>query len=408
MGVRAVSLGCRLNGAEAETMRRLAEAAGQRDLTIVNTCAVTAEATRQSAQAIRRAGRLRPQDRIVATGCAAEIDPGRFRAIPELAGIVPNGAKTDPETWIRLGGATATSELRYGLAGPASDGGAGRVRAFVEAQNGCDHDCTFCTIPRGRGRSRSQTPEAVIAAVRDAVEGGAREVVLTGVDLTAYGADLAGTPALGRLVRLILRAVPDLPRLRLSSIDSAEAESELLAAFAEEPRLMPHLHLSLQAGDDMILTRMKRRHRRADAVAVCRRLRAVRPDIVFGADLIAGFPTESEAMFGRTLDLAQECGLTYLHVFPYSVRPGTPAARMPAVPGEIVRERAGRLRGAGEAALRRHLAAEVGRTRQVLFEDSGLGRTEGFAPVRAVGPVEPRALRSMRITGQDGSALLAA
>ncbi len=412
MGVEVLSFGCRLNGVEAETMRSRAEAAGLRDLVVVNTCAVTAEAARQAGQAIRRAARQHPAARIVATGCAAEIDPARFAAMPEVAAVVGNAEKMEPDLWTRLAAGQVGRTEVGGLAlaqGPvpaATDSGAGRVRAFVQVQTGCDHDCTFCTIPLGRGRSRSCPVPDVIAAVANCLEGGAREAVLTGVDITAYGHDLPGRPTLGRLVKAILRALPDLPRLRLSSIDQVETDPDLLDAFATEPRLMPHLHLSLQAGDDLILKRMKRRHARADAVAFCDRLRRLRPDIVFGADLIAGFPTESEAMFGRSLDLVDACGLTHLHVFPYSSRPGTPAARMPAVAPEIVRERAARLRAAGDAALARHLSAEVGSLRRVLVEGSGLGRTEGFAPVRFTEPPGRGTLREVRVTAASERELL--
>ncbi|WP_375459131.1 tRNA (N(6)-L-threonylcarbamoyladenosine(37)-C(2))-methylthiotransferase MtaB [uncultured Enterovirga sp.] len=413
MAVDALTFGCRLNGAESETIRGRAAAAGFADLMLVNTCAVTAEAVRQAGQAIRRAGRDRPGVPIVVTGCAAQIDPAPFAQMPGVTAVFGNAEKMERDIWRRLRAgsldrvtvgtiaATASPE-------PASDAGAGRVRAFIEIQNGCDHDCTFCTIPRGRGRSRSVPAAAVIAAVRVAAAGGAREIVLTGVDVTAYGPDLGTETRLGTLVKTILAAVPELERLRLSSIDSVEADDDLLDALATEPRLMPHLHLSLQAGDDLVLTRMKRRHRRADAIRFCREIRRLRPDIVFGADLIAGFPTETEAMFARSLALVEECGLTHLHIFPYSARPGTPAARMPQVAASLVRERAARLREAGADALRKHLEAQVGSRQRVLVEGSGIGRTEGFALVRFPAPLTKGTLQEARIAGQTGRELLAA
>ena len=413
MSVEVLSFGCRLNGVEAETMRARAVAAGLSDLVLVNSCAVTAEASRQVRQAVRRAARERPEARIVVSGCGAEVETATFASMPEVGTVLGNAEKMAPDIWERLRdgrlGRVETGGLARAvrLEQAASDAGAGRVRAFVEVQNGCDHACTFCTIPAGRGRSRSASREAVIASVRAARDAGAREVVLTGVDITAYGRDFDPAATLGGLVQAILRAVPELPRLRLSSIDSVEVDEDLLDALANEPRLMPHLHLSLQAGDDMVLKRMKRRHSHDDAVRFCERVRAVRSDIVFGADLIAGFPTETEAMFGRSLDLARACGLTHLHVFPYSPRPGTPAARMPQVAPGTVRERAARLREAGDAAFATHLAGEIGRTRSVLVEGSGLGRTEGFAPVRFASPPAKGTLAPAAIVGHDGRALLA-
>ncbi|TDR90382.1 tRNA (N(6)-L-threonylcarbamoyladenosine(37)-C(2))-methylthiotransferase MtaB [Enterovirga rhinocerotis] len=413
MSVSVLNFGCRLNGAEGETVKGLAEAAGLSDVVVVNTCAVTAEAGRQAARAIRRARREHPQARIVATGCAVEIEPARFAAMPEVANLVGNAEKMRAGIWADLGAGALPRAAMGGLAqlrdapAPASDAGAGRVRAFVEVQNGCDHSCTFCTIPAGRGRSRSVPVPAVIEAIGVAVAGGAREVVLTGVDITAYGQDLPRPTRLGGLVKAILSAVPELPRLRLSSIDSVEADDDLLDALATEPRLMPHLHLSLQAGDDLVLKRMKRRHARADAIAFCEALRRARPGIVFGADLIAGFPTESEAMFARSLDLVEECGLTYLHVFPYSARPGTPAARMPVVAETVIRERAARLREAGAASVTRHLAAEVGQRRRVLVEGNGMGRTETFAPVSFASAPPRGTLADTMIRGHDARALLA-
>jgi threonylcarbamoyladenosine tRNA methylthiotransferase MtaB len=412
-GVEIVTFGCRLNTYESEAMRAQAEAAGQEDLVIVNTCAVTAEATRQARQAIRRLARENPHRRIVVTGCAAQVEPASFVGLPGVAKVIGNDAKTRPGTWAALapGGETVRVDDIFAVRETAPHliaGMRGRTRAFVQVQNGCDHRCTFCIIPYGRGNSRSVPMGAVVDQVRTLVEHGAKEAVLTGVDITSYGKDLPGAPKLGTLVKGILRHVPELPRLRISSIDSVEADADLLDALASEPRLMPHLHLSLQAGDDLVLKRMKRRHLRADAIRFCAEVRRLRPDVVFGADVIAGFPTETEEMFARSLDLVEACGLTHLHVFPFSPRPGTPAARMPQVPRQIVKERARRLRERGEAALRRHLSAEVGRVRRVLTESDGLGRTEGFALVRFPAPVPAGEIREVAIAGHDGRELLAA
>ena len=413
--VEVVTFGCRLNAYESEAMQRHAEAAGHRDLVVVNTCAVTAEATRQARQAIRRIARDRPDARIVVTGCAAQIEPQRFAAMPEVALVVGNDEKTKAETWTGLAGLGSGEKIRVNdimtvreTAFHLIDGLRGRTRAFVQVQNGCDHRCTFCIIPFGRGNARSVPMGAVVEQMRALVEHGAREAVLTGVDITSYGRDLPGAPKLGTLVKSILRHVPELERLRISSIDSVEADRDLVDAFAEEARLMPHLHLSLQAGDDLVLKRMKRRHLRADAIRFCEELRRLRPDVVFGADIIAGFPTETEEMFARSLDLVEECGLTHLHVFPFSPRPGTPAARMPPVAREVVKERARRLRGKGAAALRAHLAAEVGAVRRVLTETDSLGRTEGFTLVRFARPVRPGDILEATIAGHDGRELIAA
>jgi threonylcarbamoyladenosine tRNA methylthiotransferase MtaB len=417
MSVEVVTFGCRLNTYESEAMQRQAEAAGHADLVIVNTCAVTAEATRQARQAIRKLAREKPQAKIVVTGCGAQIEPESFAGLAGVTQVVGNHEKMQAGTWERL--------KRFGVAEGERilvddilsvkdtavhliDGMRGRTRAFVQVQNGCDHRCTFCIIPYGRGNSRSVPMGAVVDQVRTLAEHGAREVVLTGVDITSYGKDLPGAPKLGTLVRAVLRHVPELPRLRISSIDSVEADPELLGALAEEPRLMPHLHLSLQAGDDLVLKRMKRRHSHADAIAFCDQVRRLRPDVVFGADLIAGFPTETEEMFARSLDIVDACGLTHLHVFPFSPRPGTPAARMPQVGRDIVKARARRLREKGAAALAKHLAGEVGATRRVLVETDALGRTEGFSPVRFRAPVRPGAIIDTIIAGHDGRELLAA
>jgi threonylcarbamoyladenosine tRNA methylthiotransferase MtaB len=417
VSVEVVTFGCRLNTYESEAMQRQAEAAGHADLVIVNTCAVTAEATRQARQAIRRLAREKPEARIVVTGCAAQVEPHSFADLPGVTQVVGNHEKMQAGTWVRLQdfGVDAGEKILVDdilsvkeTAVHLIDGMRGRTRAFVQVQNGCDHRCTFCIIPYGRGNSRSVAMGAVVDQVRTLVAHGTREVVLTGVDITSYGRDLPGEPKLGTLVRGILRHVPELERLRISSIDSVEADAELLAAFADEARLMPHLHLSLQAGDDMILKRMKRRHGRADAIAFCDEVRRLRPEVVFGADIIAGFPTETEDMFARSLDIVDACGLTHLHVFPFSARPGTPAARMPQVARRVVKERARRLRERGAAALERHLAGEVGATRRVLVETGALGRTEGFTPVRFAAPVRSGEIVAATIAGHDGRELLAA
>ncbi|ACL55230.1 tRNA (N(6)-L-threonylcarbamoyladenosine(37)-C(2))-methylthiotransferase MtaB [Methylobacterium nodulans] len=412
MPVEVLSFGCRLNTAEGEVLRRAAETGRPgEDLVVVNTCAVTAEATRQARKAIRGAARRTPGARIVVTGCGAQVETAAYAAMPEVAAIIGNHAKLSPAAWAdRAGGRVRVEDImavREAAAAPTPRM-PGRTRAVLPVQNGCDHRCTFCVIPFGRGPSRSLPVQEAIAQARALVEDGAREVVLTGVDLTAYGRDLPEAPSLGGLVKAILRALPDLDRLRLSSIDSVEADADLLDALASERRLMPHLHLSLQAGDDLILKRMKRRHARADAIAFCETVRRLRPEIVFGADLIAGFPTETEAQFGRSVALVEECGLAHLHVFPYSPRPETPAARMPQLPAEIIRDRAARLRAAGEAALGRRLDREVGQVRAVLAERGGIGRTEGFLPVRLPDGVAPGTLRAVAITGHDGRVLAAA
>ena len=375
-----ITFGCRLNTFESEVMRRNAAAAGLSDVVIVNTCAVTAEAERQARQAIRKARREHPVARILVTGCAAEIRPDAYRDMAEVDGVIANATKLAADAF----GAPGAKPNE--IAALPAGGFAERARAYVEVQNGCDHRCTFCIIPYGRGPSRSVAAPEVVVRVRRLVHAGVREVVLTGVDVTAYGGDLPGGPRLGDLVREVLAAVPELERLRLTSLDPAEVDEALWEAIASEERLMPHLHLSLQAGDDLILKRMKRRHSRAGAVAFAARARAVRPDVALGADLIAGFPTESGDAFARTLSLVDDCGLAYLHVFPYSARDGTPAARMPAVPRAEVKERAARLRAKGNDALAAHLAARVGGTGRVLVEQAGpdgaLGKAEDYAPVR--------------------------
>ncbi|OAN89418.1 tRNA (N(6)-L-threonylcarbamoyladenosine(37)-C(2))-methylthiotransferase MtaB [Sulfitobacter geojensis] len=382
--------GCRLNAYEVEAMKDLAGQAGLENAVIVNTCAVTAEAVRKARQDIRKLRKAHPEARLIVTGCAAQTEPDTFANMGEVDAVIGNTEKMQGATWQGLAadfiGETETVQVDDIMsvtetAGHLIDGFGTRSRAYVQVQNGCDHRCTFCIIPFGRGNSRSVPAGVVVDQIKRLVDKGFNEVVLTGVDLTSWGADLPATPRLGDLVMRILRLVPDLPRLRISSIDSIEVDENLMEAIATEPRLMPHLHLSLQHGDDMILKRMKRRHLRDDAIAFCQEARKLRPDMTFGADIIAGFPTETEAMFENALALVQECDLTWLHVFPYSARPGTPAARMPAVNGKAIKERAARLRAAGETQVQRHLAAQVGQHHQVLMENATMGRTEQFTEV---------------------------
>jgi threonylcarbamoyladenosine tRNA methylthiotransferase MtaB len=374
---------------------------------------VTAEAVRQARQAIRKARRERPNAKIVVTGCAAQIDPARFAAMDEVDHVIGNREKTECRTFEGLS-REATERVVVNdimsvrkTAGHLIEGFGNRARAYVQIQNGCDHRCTFCIIPFGRGPSRSVPAGEVVAQVRRLVENGYAEIVLTGVDVTAYGADLPGDMTLGKLVRKVLKLVPELPRLRLSSIDSVEADPALLAAIAEEERLMPHLHLSLQSGDDLTLKRMKRRHARADSVAFCDAVRRARPDMVFGADLIAGFPTETDAMFRNSLSLVDECGLTFLHVFPFSARDGTPAARMPQLNGRIIARRAAELRDKGVAALKSHLAGAKGRRIQVLMETSDQGRSPDFTPVKLDAEHGAGVLVDAVVAGDDGASLLA-
>ena len=382
------TLGCRLNAYETEAMKELAAAAGLENAVIVNTCAVTAEALRKARQEIRRLRRDHPDATLIVTGCAAQTEPETFAAMPEVSRVIGNSEKMQAATWAAMTAPGLIGDtLRVQVddimsvretAGHLIDG-FGRHRAYVQVQNGCDHRCTFCIIPFGRGNCRSVPAGVVVDQIRRLVDKGFNEVVLTGVDLTGWGADLPAQPRLGDLVLRILRLVPDLPRLRISSIDPIEADDALMQAIASEPRLMPHLHLSLQAGDDMILKRMKRRHLRDDAIAFCDKARRLRPDIVFGADIIAGFPTETEQMFENSLKLLDDCGLTFLHVFPFSPRKGTPAARMPQLRGPEIRDRAARLRAAGDTRLSRYLAEQSGMTRHVLMEGPRMGRTEQFA-----------------------------
>jgi threonylcarbamoyladenosine tRNA methylthiotransferase MtaB len=392
-------------------MRAHATAAGLEDAIIVNTCAVTAEAVRQAAQTIRKLRRESPSARLIVTGCAAQIEPARFTDMVEVDAVIGNAEKMDPRTYTGLGlsgSARVTVNDIMSVRETAHafiDGFGTRARAYVEVQNGCDHRCTFCIIPYGRGPSRSVPAGEVVAQVRRLVEAGCAEVVLTGVDITDYGSGLPGDMSLGKLVRQILRHIPDLRRLRLSSIDQVEADRHLIGAIAEEPRLMPHLHLSLQAGDDMVLKRMKRRHCRADAVRFCEEVRRLRPDIVFGADLIVGFPTETEDMFAGSMQLVDDCGLTFLHVFPFSARPGTPAARMPQVARTAVKERAARLRHKGAAALANHLQRQVGREVEVLMERGHLGRTAQFTEMALAQPAAPGDMLRARVTASDGNRL---
>ncbi|MBW7922520.1 MAG: tRNA (N(6)-L-threonylcarbamoyladenosine(37)-C(2))-methylthiotransferase MtaB [Rubellimicrobium sp.] len=409
------TLGCRLNAYETEAMKELAAAAGVRDAVVVNTCAVTAEAVRKARQEIRHLRRENPEATIIVTGCAAQTEAAMFAAMPEVDHVLGNREKMEPATWARL------APERIGAAEPVMvddimsvretaghliDGFGTRTRAYVQVQNGCDHRCTFCIIPYARGNSRSVPAQTVTDQIARLVDRGYREVVLTGVDLTSWGADLGEGLQLGDLVRRILRTTA-IERLRISSVDSIEIDPALMECIATEPRLMPHLHLSLQAGDDLILKRMKRRHLRDDAIRFCAEARRLRPEMTYGADIIAGFPTETEAMFTRSLDLVAECGLSFLHVFPYSPRRGTPAARMPQVPGAAIRERAARLRAEGDAALARHLQAQVGRRHRVLMESPRMGRTEQFTEVRFVEDQPEDHILEVTIAGHDGRALVA-
>jgi threonylcarbamoyladenosine tRNA methylthiotransferase MtaB len=420
MPIDIVTFGCRLNTYESEVMRDHARDAGLSEAVIVNTCAVTAEAVRQARQTIRKIRRDKPEAKIIVTGCAAQTDPNMFAAMPEVDRVVGNADKTHAAAWTDARDALARgSEDKVAVNDIFSvketalhliEGLEGRARAFVQVQNGCDHRCTFCIIPYGRGPSRSVPMGEVVTQVARLADNGYAEVVLTGVDMTSYGEGLPGAPKLGFLVKQILKHVPGLKRLRLSSIDSVEADKDLLDCIAGDDRLMPHLHLSLQAGDDLVLKRMKRRHLRADAVGFCDLVRQLRPDIVFGGDIIAGFPTETEEMFSRSLDLVDDCGLTHLHVFPFSARPGTPAAKMPQVPREVAKERARRLRQKGDAAFATHLAAQVGATRQVLVETvdetGAMGRSEHFTPVRLNAAVAAGTVMTSTITGHNGRVLL--
>jgi len=405
---KIVTFGCRLNAFESQVMRDNMEAAGLDDTILFNTCAVTAEAERQARQAIRRARRERPEARIIVTGCAAQIDPKRFAAMDEVDLVLGNAEKMQPDAFTNLGSEPVRvndiMEVKE-TAGHLITGLEDRARAFVQVQNGCDHRCTFCIIPYGRGNSRSVPMGVVVDQIRELVAAGYKEVVLTGVDITSYGPDLPGQPSLGQLVRRLLKQIPELPRLRLSSIDSVEIDDHLIRAIAEEERLMPHLHLSLQSGSDMILKRMKRRHSRADAIAFCRQARELRPDIAFGADIIAGFPTETDEMFKDSLRLVEECELTWLHVFPYSARPGTPAARMPQHPKSLCKERAAQLRQAGSSAETKFFNAAIGSEATIVVEQGARGRTEQFAPVILNQPAPEGSLLQVAITGVKDKSL---
>ncbi|MCA1337836.1 tRNA (N(6)-L-threonylcarbamoyladenosine(37)-C(2))-methylthiotransferase MtaB [Pseudooceanicola marinus] len=409
------TLGCRLNAYETEAMKALAAEHGVENAVVVNTCAVTAEAVRKARQDIRRLRRENPGAKLIVTGCAAQTEPATFSAMEEVDLVIGNSEKMQPETWAAMGpdfiGQTERVQVDDIMsvtetAGHLIDGFGTRSRAYVQVQNGCDHRCTFCIIPYGRGNSRSVPAGVVVDQIKRLVQQGYREVVLTGVDLTSWGADLPAEPRLGDLVMRILR-LTDVPRLRISSIDSIEADEALMEAIATEPRLMPHLHLSLQAGDDMILKRMKRRHLRDDAIRFCEEARKLRPDMTYGADIIAGFPTETEEMFANSLKLVEECDLTWLHVFPYSKREGTPAAKIPSqINGKIIKDRAARLRAAGDAQVARHLAAQQGRAHRVLMESPRMGRTEQFTEVSFETDQTEGQIVDTVIRGQQGHQLL--
>jgi threonylcarbamoyladenosine tRNA methylthiotransferase MtaB len=402
-----VTFGCRLNAFESEAIRQKASEAGLNDAIIVNTCAVTSEAERQARQTIRKLRRERPKTQLIVTGCAAQIDPARFAAMPEVDRVLGNAEKLKAESYLDRDRVAAADIMQTrDTAPPLIDGFEGRARAYVQVQQGCDHRCTFCIIPFGRGPSRSLPPKTVIRQARLLVERGYRELVLTGVDITAYGGDLTARPSLGDLARHVLAEVPELPRLRLSSLDPVEIDDALWSLLAEEPRLMPHLHLSIQAGDDLILKRMKRRHSREQALAACAKARGLRPGVALGADLITGFPTESAAMFENTLSLISEAGLDYLHVFPFSPRPGTPAARMPQLDRALIKERAARLREAGAQALAASLARRVGGSANILVERSGFGRSEHQAPVRFAAPLTTGSVAPMRLISASADMLM--
>ena len=410
------TFGCRLNAYETEAMKELTAAAGMQNAVIVNTCAVTAEAVRKAKQEIRRLARENPGAQVIVTGCAAQTEPETFAAMPEVTRVIGNSEKMQAATWNTLAvpdliGVTERVQVDDIMSVRETAGhlidGFGRHRAYVQVQNGCDHRCTFCIIPYGRGNSRSVPAGVIVEQIKRLGDNGFNEVVLTGVDLTSWGADLPATPRLGDLVQRILRLVPDLPRLRISSIDSIEVDPALMDAIASAPRLMPHLHLSLQAGDDMILKRMKRRHLRDDAIRFCEEARRLRPDMVFGADLIAGFPTETDEMFANTLQLVRDCALTFLHVFPFSPRKGTPAARMPQVPGPVIKARAAQLRAVGDQVLHAHLSAQVGKVHEILVEGPRLGRTAQFAEVAFATDQPEGQIVTARITGMQGSRLTA-
>jgi threonylcarbamoyladenosine tRNA methylthiotransferase MtaB len=411
--VETITLGCRLNLYESEAMRGLAQDAGLKDVVLVNTCAVTSEAVRQARQTIRKARREKPHATIVVTGCAAQIDPAMFAAMPEVDRVIGNAEKADPAVFRALastnGGPGQNERVLVNdimsvreTAGHLIDGVQDRARAYVQVQNGCDHRCTFCVIPFGRGNSRSVPAGEVVAMIGRLVARGVPEVVLSGVDMTSWGSDLPGKPILGELIARILKLVPDLPRLRLSSVDAVEIDDTLFRLFAEEERLMPHMHLSLQHGSDLILKRMKRRHLRADAIALVERLRRARPDMAFGADIIAGFPTETEAHFEDSMSLVDDVGLAFLHVFPYSPRPMTAAAKMPQLDKAVIKDRAARLRAKGEAALAAYLDTQIGTTQRVLIERDGKGRLDSFAEIMVKGGAAGETLTAEVTSRADG------
>jgi threonylcarbamoyladenosine tRNA methylthiotransferase MtaB len=407
-GIEVVNFGCRLNAYESEVMREHATAVGLTNTIIVNTCAVTKEAERQSQQAIRRLKRANPLARIIATGCAAQLAPDAYAAMPEVTRVIGNEHKMKRESFVPDNAVQILTSDIMAVRETAEhlvEGFDGRTRAFVQVQQGCDHRCTFCIIPFARGNNRSVPMGRIVDEVRALVAKGFKEIVITGVDITGYGADLPGHPSLGQMIRRLLLAVPELPRLRLSSIDPAELDDDLLSVIGDQPRVMPHVHISVQAGDDMILKRMKRRHLRNDVITFCTKVRAVRPDVVFGADFIAGFPTETGEMFQNTMALVEECGLTHLHVFPYSIRPGTPAAKMPQVHGATIKDRAAQLRSLGQASMTRFLETQIGRTARVLVERDGLGHSEHYVPVRLDG-IAAGQLMAARVIGVDGSHLI--
>lgn len=405
-----VTFGCRLNTYESEVMRSHAQNAGLDDAIIINTCAVTKEAERQARQSIRKLHRKHPNKKIIVTGCSAQINPGMYGEMDEVARVIGNDKKLDASTWQSMDGAKVIVNDIMSVKETAShlvEGFEGRARAFVQVQNGCDHRCTFCIIPYGRGNSRSVPIGEIVAQVRSLVEQGYQEIVFTGVDVTSYGPDLPGAPTFGQMIRRVLALVPELKRLRLSSLDPVEIDDDLWRLIAEEPRLMPHLHMSLQAGDDMILKRMKRRHLRQDAIDMARRARDLRPDMAFGADIIAGFPTETDEMFENTLNIIEECDLIHCHIFPYSEREGTPAAKMPQVDPGLRKERAARLRAKGDQQLSNFLKNQINRNHQVIVEKNNFGRSENFSPVRVDGEYEQGTLLSVRSYDIENNVLVA-
>lgn len=408
MSNEVVTFGCRLNAYESEVIKRNADEAGLENAIIINTCAVTSEAERQARQTIRRLHRDNPDARIIVTGCSAQINPDTYGDMPEVAQVLGNSEKMDKryftpgsDTKVKVNDIMSVKETASHMVASFD----GKARAFIQIQNGCNHRCTFCTIPYGRGNSRSVPLGEIVSQVRLLVDNGYKEVVLTGVDITSYGEDLPGTPTFTQMLRRLLSQVPDLPRLRISSIDSVELDPDFLALVRDEKRLMPHFHISLQAGDDLILKRMKRRHLRNDTIQFCKSIREVRPDALFGADIIAGFPTETEEMFGNSLKIVDDCDLSFLHVFPFSARPGTPAAKMPQVKGDIVKDRAQRLRAKGGESLKKTFDNLVGKELMVLMEDDLKGHSESFCPVTLDAPCPANSLVKVRVIGHDGSSL---